>query len=301
MRDPMSDGDAVSGHVAAETRHGVKIVDGQGIKWVNGAEVLATMAPQFRDNLGDPSRVHDLMAKYWLRPLWVDPETTRRIDHVRTDPGYQDLSEAYHESVEEALFLDGRVTLSAEGELAAGDYFWRPPGWVHSARSVTGFECLLMMEGDDATEGSGRVSRVVRDDEEAGQYAMKPPAGRSNPPIGPRGYVRRLETRFLPTERHEDAETRLVGPEAGPLSGRVLSKNVRTGGASVLVEIPAGWQSRVPAVDRERFLVIVNGSLTVDGQKLSACSLVRIAAGSDGPHLSTQQQARMLVKVGSRR
>ena len=71
-----------------------------------------------------------------MRSLWLDPATSRRIDHVRTEPGYRDLCEAYHDSVEEALFLGGDATLVAEGDFQAGDYFWRPPGWVHAARSA---------------------------------------------------------------------------------------------------------------------------------------------------------------------
>jgi hypothetical protein len=276
----------------------VTVVDGQNVEWINGREAFATMTPAFRDNLGDPARVQELLSKYWLRPLWVDPDSTRRIDHVRTDPGYQDLSEAYHDSVEEALFLGGSVDLTAEGHLQAGDYFWRPPGWVHSAGSVDGFECLLMMEGEDAAEGSGRVSRVVRDDDEAGRFAHPGP---DDAGVGPRGYVRRLETRLLPPEQLDDAQTRLLESGAAPLTGRVLSRNVRTLSASVLVDIPTGWSSAVPAADRERFLVVVDGALTVDAHELTPCSLIRIAPGSPGPQLAAEGGCRLLVKVGSPR
>ncbi len=281
---------------------GVTVVDGRDVEWINGRDVFATMAPAFRDNLGDPARVDELLGRYWLRALWVDPESTRRIDHVRTNPGYEDLSEAYHGSVEEAFFLGGRAMLTAEGEMHPGDYFWRPPGWVHSAASAAGFECLLMMEGEEPGEGSGRVSRVVCADEDAGHNALLP-ADRSDEEgrIGPRGYVRRLETRFLPAGDHDDTSTCLAGPGAPSLSSRVLSRNVRTGSASVLVTLPAGWVSAVPAVDRERFLVVVAGSLEVDGRELTACSLVRMAAGDAGPDLSCERGADVLVKVTSPR
>ncbi len=289
----------MNGSLAAPTAEaGVTVVDGQSIEWINGGAAFATMAPAFRDNLGDPHRIEELLSKYWLRPLWVDPDSTRRIDHVRTEPGYQDLSEAYHDSVEEALFLGGSVDLTAEGHLQGGDYFWRPPGWVHSAGSVDGFECLLMMEGEEPAEGSGRVSRVVRADDEAGRFALPGP---DDGAVGPRGYIRRLETRDLPDEQLDDAETRLVVPGAAPLSGRVLSRNVRTRSASVLVSVPAGWTSTVPSVDRERFLVVVDGTMTVDGRQLTACSLVRIAPGSSGPELGSDDGCRLLVKVGSPR
>lgn len=286
--------------VGAGNRTGVTVVDGRDVPWINGADAFATMAPAFRDNLGDPARVGELLGKYWLRPLWADADTTRRIDHVRVESGYRDLCEAYHGSVEEAFFLGGSAVLTAEGEMRPGDYFWRPPGWVHSAGSDIGFECVLLMEGDEPGEGSGPVSRVVCRDEEAGSQAL--PSGDADyGQIGPRGYVRRLETRFLPPAEHEDSRTRLVGPTAGPLTGRLLSRNVRTGSETALVTVPAGWASAVPAVDRERFLVVVRGALAVDGRELTPCSLVRIAPGSTGPDLSSADGADLFVKVGSPR
>lgn len=286
--------------VRAGDRTGVTVVDGRDVPWINGGDVFATMAPAFRENLGDPARVGDLLGKYWVRPLWADPDTTRRIDHVRVDPGYRDLSEAYHGSVEEAFFLDGAAVLTAEGEQVAGDYFWRPPGWVHSASSPRGFECVLLMEGDEPTEGSGPVSRVVCPDEDAGTYA-RPSTDADPAGIGPRGYVRRLETRFLPPAEHADAQTRLVGAGAEALRSRTLSRNVQTGSATVLVTVPPGWVSAVPAVDRERFLVVVGGALTVDGQEITPCSLVRIAPDSRGPELFSAAGAEVFVKVGSPR
>lgn len=281
------------------TGSGVTVVDGAQVPWVNGRDAFASMAPAFRDNLGDPARVDELLSRYWLRPLWADAASSRRIDHVRTDPGYQDLSEAFHDSVEEALFLRGSVELTAEGHLGAGDYFWRPPGWIHSAASGDGFECILMMEGEDAAEGSDRVSRVVRADDEAGRYGR--PSDEHEERIGPRGYVRRLETGLLPLEEHEDGQTRLV-PDGGELlRSRVLSRNALTRSASVLVAVPAGWSGVVPAVDRERFLVLVEGELAVDRRAVGACSLVRIAPGVAGPRLGSPAGCRLLVKVGSPR
>jgi hypothetical protein len=281
-------------------RSGVAVVDGDTVPWINGRAVLASMAPAFRDNLGDPGRVDELLGKYWLRPLWVDETTSRRIDHVRTDPGYADLSEAYHDSVEESLFLGGSVDLTAEGHLQAGDYFWRPPGWVHSASSRDGFECILMMEGDDVAEGSGPASRVVCGDDEAGQFQL--PAARRGEPdasIGPRGYVRRLETRFLPLEDHDDDSTRLVDDAALPVRSRVLSRNHHTRSVSTLVALPAGWRAEPPASDRERFLVLIDGAIEVDGHVLAPCSLVRIAVGSSGPLVVSDRGARLLVKAGA--
>ncbi|MEO9198749.1 MAG: hypothetical protein ABI206_08355, partial [Antricoccus sp.] len=137
----------------------VSVVDGTTMPWINGMDVYDTMEPAFREHLGDnPEAVRMMLSRYNMRGLWRDPVTSRRIDHVRTEPDYVDLCEAYHDSVEESYFLGGEAELSAEGTMLAGDYFWRPPGWVHSARAPQGFECLLMMEGADLGEGSSRVS-----------------------------------------------------------------------------------------------------------------------------------------------
>ncbi|MEU8802383.1 hypothetical protein [Spirillospora sp. NPDC048819] len=273
----------------------VTIVNASDVPWVNGRDVYDSMEPAFRENLGDPGRVGELLSRYWMRSLWLDPATSRRIDHVRTEPGYRDLCEAYHDSVEEALFLRGRVKLTAEGDFEAGDYFWRPPGWVHSATSDEGFECLLMMEGESASDGSGRVSRVVRPDEEAGRHAR---SGASDP-IGPRGYVRRKEGRFMVWRDHDDAETRLAGPGVPGLRSKVLSSNASAVGVSVLVDVPPGWSQPVPAAGHERFLILTEGTATVDGIVLEPCSLIEIPAGVDGPSVTTGPGARFLVKVGA--
>lgn len=277
------------------TTESVTVVDGAPLPWVNGMDVYASMEPAFRDNLGDPDRVAELFSKYWMKQLWVD-ETTRRIDHVRVDPGYIDLCEAYHDSVEEAYFLGGEAVLTAEGRFEAGDYFWRPPGWVHMADSPRGFENILMMEGEDPTEGSGRVSRVVRPVEEAGHN----PRPGDDGGLGPRGYVRRAETRFMPWRAHDDETTGLAAETAdvARLRSKVLSLNEVTGARSVLVRLPDGWESPLPALPRERFVVSTAGTMVVDGVEVAACSLVRVPPGAGGPAIAARGEVDLLVKVG---
>lgn len=274
----------------------VTVVDGASLPWVNGQAVWESMEPAFRENIGRSQEAAlDLLSRYHMRNLWLDPETSRRIDHIRTDAGYRDLSEAYHDSVEEAYFLGGEVELTAEGRFVAGDYFWRPPGWVHSATSEEGFEAILMMEGEDPSEGSDRVSRVVRPDEEAGQQARVSDIGK----VGPRGYVRRAETRFMVWRPHDDSVTRLGG--SGPARAKVLSENVDTRAASVLVRPGADWVARPEAVNRERFIINVRGDMVVDGQTLTEPSLVRIPAGVAGSEIAVTSDTELLVKVGGPR
>ena len=191
----------------------VTIVNGPELEWVNGRDAYETMEPAFRNNFGgDEDQVRGLLSKYWMRSLWLDPESTRRIDHIRTEPGYVDLSEAYHDSVEEGFFRGGDCTLSAEGLMGAGDYFWRPPGWVHKAWTTDGFDTILCMEGEVDSEGSGRVSRVICADHEAGEQSRDGEEGG----IGPRGYVRRAESRYMtwrPGRRRRRRSGHLVVPE----------------------------------------------------------------------------------------
>jgi hypothetical protein len=281
--------------MSSAVQDGVTVVDGPSLRWVNGQEVYDSMEPAFRDNLGDAERVVDLLSRYQMRSLWLDPSSSRRIDHVQADPGYVDLSEAYHDSVEEGYFLGGECSLTAEGRFVAGDYFWRPPGWVHSASAPLGFEVLLMMEGVDASEGSGRVSRVVRPDDEAGTHALP---GLQDA-LGPRGYERRAEARYMVWRLHDDRTTRLLHDGAPALRSKVLSRNVTTDAASVLCELPDGWAARPPAVDRERFLVNTSGALRVDGADLGPCSLIRIAPGVPGPDLESPEGTELFVKVGA--
>jgi hypothetical protein len=268
----------------------VSIVNDTELAWVNGRDAYETMEPAFRDNFGgDADQVRELLSKYWMKSLWLDPSTTRRIDHVRTDAGYVDLSEAYHDSVEEGFFRGGDCTLSAEGLMLPGDYFWRPPGWVHKAWTTDGFDTILCMEGEVDSEESGRVSRVICADHEAGEQSRDGADGG----IGPRGYVRHGESRYMPWRPVDDAVVGL----GGDVEGKVLSSNVDTDACSLVVRAASGWSHRLSAVPRERFLVNTRGDLVADGQELGECSLVRIPPGEQGPELSATSDLELFVKV----
>ncbi|QCX27922.1 cupin domain-containing protein [Nocardioides jishulii] len=270
----------------------VTVVDGAAMAWVNGADVFETMDPAFRDNIGqDVESALDLLSRYHARCLWKDETTGRRIDHIRCEPGYEDLSEAFHDSVEECLVLGGAVDLTAEGHFEQGDYFWRPPGWVHSAVSPAGFEALLMMEGAEPCEGSHHVSRVVRPDEEAGEHA-----GDADP-VGPRGYVRRVESRFMPWRSHDDTGTRLSAGEDPGLRSQVLSSNADAGTETTLVRLPQGWRSTPPVRDLDLFLVTLKGRLAVDGAMLEPSGLVHVPAGTVAPALEALDDVEVMVKT----
>lgn len=274
------------------------ISDAADQQWRNGLDVYATMAPKFRENLGPVDEVEGLLSKYWARTLHLDDGTTRRIDHVRTDPGYQDLTCAFHDSVEECLVLSGSLYIDGEGELVAGDYFWRPPGFSHSARTEEGFEVLLMMEGRAEEEGSGPVSRVITPMDDAGRNLRRPhssvDAGEWEAAIGPRGWVRRRPSGLLPWQQVPDGV--LPHTTAGA-SARILSHNVRTGATSTLVRLDAGYRAEAAASPRDRYLVVVEGTVTVDGQELRPCSLLSVPAHVPAPTIVADAGAVLFAKT----
>lgn len=268
----------------------VTVVAPGTVPWRSGADVMGTMEPAFARNIGaEPEAALALLAGYHARTLWLDSVTSRRIDLVRTDPGYRDLCEAFHDSVEECLVLDGEVLLSAEGELAAGDYFWRPPGWVHAAQSRHGFVALLMMEGEQPAEDSRRVTRVVRENHDAGRHAG------DGDPLGPRGYVRRMETRLLPWR---PGEGELFGLGAHDGAGtKVLSENVLTGTSTALAQLPDRWSGAGSALALERFVVNTAGTLVVDDVSMPEPSLVHVPAGVGPPRLVADGPVTIMVKT----
>lgn len=280
---------------------GVSIVE--DVPWINGLEVLKTMAPAFRDNLGPAEGVHGLMSKYNIRVLYQDPATTRRIDHVQADPGYKDLTCAAHDSVEECLVLSGSVTLDGEGSFGPGDYFWRPPGFVHCAESEEGFEALLMMEGISPEDGSGPVSRVVRPHEIAGENIIHPDDEEA---IGPRGWVLRQPVGLLPWGPVPD-ECWKEAAQAG-LQAKTLSRNVVNGAGTWLVRAQEVARIESDTSDRERFFVVLSGEVSTEdpsGQEspraLASMTLVHVPAGSPTPAMHLAPASSVFVKAGGPR
>lgn len=220
-------------------------VDTNSIDWQNGLDVVRGMAPEFRANLGPADSVEELYLRYNQKVLRFDPDTTRRIDLIRVDAGYRDLTNAYHDSVEECLVLDGTLRLDGEGSFRAGDYFWRPPGWVHAAETTDGFTALLMMQGGEPSEGSGPASRRIRPDEEAGSNVLHGDA--IERAMGPRGWVRCQPTALVawqPGPVFARGEGVLDGFDLERVEFKVLSKNPWTGAQSLLVRLATTYAQR---------------------------------------------------------
>ncbi len=85
------------------------IIDSAALAWENGLDYLATLTPAFRDNLGPADLVEENFAKYGQKNLFLDRETTRRLDLVQLEPGYRDLAHCCHDSVEEGFVMAGEV------------------------------------------------------------------------------------------------------------------------------------------------------------------------------------------------
>lgn len=217
-------------------------VDTNEMDWENGLDVISHMTEEFRENLGPKDKLEDVYVKYHQKTLRVDPETKRRIDYIWLEGGYRDLTNAYHDSVEECLVLTGSLWLDGEGEFTAGDYFWRPPGFVHAAGTTEGFTALLSLQGIDAAEASDPTSRRIRPDDEAGtnQKIRDPEAA-----VGPRGWVLRQPTALLPWvpgKAWARCQGQLDGFDVEHMDVKVLSENRISGGQSLLIRLHPGYR-----------------------------------------------------------
>lgn len=227
-------------------------------QWVNGLDAVHGFTEQFKQNLGPAEKLPDMLGRYWVRNLYYDPDTTTRIDHIRNDPGYRDLTYSYHRSVEESLVLHGGLIFDPEGEFQAGDYFWRPAGFSHIAvHAEFGAESLLMMTGVDEEEDSGVGDRNICPPETAGRNLLHPDGSRRS--VGSRGWIRRLKTPDL-------AWSRVVEPGWYPVLGdgvqaKELSRNPTTRAVSALQQLPRGVTATVTAEPRRVFAFVTAGRL----------------------------------------
>lgn len=274
-------------------------VDTGSAAWENGLDVVRAMAPGFREGLGPAGRVEDLYVMYNQKTLRIDPQSSRRIDLIRIDPGYRDLTNAYHDSVEECFVLEGAFSLDGEGDFRAGDYFWRPPGWVHAAETADGFTALLSLQGHDPAEGSGPTSRRIRPDEEAGSNALHP--GGDAQAMGPRGWVRCLPTALLawqPGPVWARAQGAFDGFDLEHLAVKVLSLNPWTGGQSLLVRLDPGYAQRGEgrqSVATECF--VVEGACALGDEALPAGSYLYRPGGALEPPLTSPSGATVFLKA----
>jgi hypothetical protein len=229
--------------------------------WRRGADVLSALAPHWRANLGPADQVFKAYGSFELMPFSQDPATGRRFELIRCAPGYADVTDAFHDTVEESMVLEGSSVLSGEGPMRTGTYFWRPPGFIHGCTTEIGFLALVSCEGVNPQEGSGPVTRHVRPTEQAGINALQDNAELAG---GPRGRVCMLDTTFqpwVPMAQEPRALESLAGFDPATTEVKVLSWNPATGGMSALVRLGQG----AAAEHRGHETLVLEGALEVAG------------------------------------
>ncbi len=274
------------------------VVDTEAMEWENGLDVVNHMAPEFGSNLGPAEDVARVYVKYRQKTLRIDPKTTQRLDLIHLDPGYGDLTDAYHDSVEECLFLKGECDLTGEGHFVAGDYFWRPPGWIHSARTTPGFEALLMLEGVSDGDRSGPVSRRIRPAHEAGTNALTTDNEQA---IGPRGWVRCLHTGLVawePGPAFARRQGQLKDFDLDHTMFKSLSANPLTGAQSLQVRLRPGYRQK--SAGRYSATVeffVLEGDVNLGTQSARKGSYVYQPAGLEGPPMMSDGGALLFMKT----
>lgn len=273
-----------------------RIVDTNAMAWQNGLEVVNAMAPEWRANLGPADQVAETYAKYDQKTLRLDPDTTRRLDLIRLAPGYRDLTYAYHDSVEECFCLSGSCWLGGEGTLEAWGYFWRPPGWVHTAATDEGFLALLGIQGEG--DESGPASRHVRPAAEAGRCVTTDDPDAA---VGPRGFVKMLDSRllpWLPGPVFAKGEGVFHGFDLERVAFKVLSKNWWTGAQTVLVRLAPGYRQSRPGRHRAGFeAFVISGHAHLGDISLSAGVYFQRAPDAEEPPLASEEGALLFAKV----
>jgi len=273
-------------------------VDTDTVEWENGLTVVRAMAQEFRENLGPIDLVEDLFKKYNQKTLRLDPDTTRRIDLIQLDAGYRDLTNSYHDSVEECFVLEGELDLDGEGHFVAGDYFWRAPGFVHAGASVTGCKALLSFQGDDPADGSGPTSRRIRPDEEAGTNALFPNDIERS--VGPRGLVRLLHTwqrQWQPGPVFLRSQGVCDGFDVDNVEFKSLSRNPWTGAQTLLARLGPGYaQSGDGRSDSAFEFYVMSGGCAIGAEPYGTGVYGYVPAGSLQAPLTSDAGALLFLK-----
>lgn len=274
----------------------ITVVDSAAMDWVNGLDVVNSMTPEWRDHLGDIDAVRSSYQKYSQKTLYEDEESTRRVDIIRCDPGYADVTAAYHDSVEETYILAGCADMSNEGEFVQTGYFWRPPGWIHRGRTSVGFTSVLFIEGKNPDEGSGPASRRIRSDDEMGVCGYA--EGEMRP--APRGWIKCPDSQLLPWEPGPSyARSQAMMNDFGldSCDFKVLSRNVNTGAQTMLVRLREGYkQARGGTYLSELMIYVISGAFNIGGKPHGEGTFMHLEAGGALEPVATQSEAILLVK-----
>ncbi len=273
----------------------VTVIDSTEMDWINGLDVLPTMPESFRENLGPADGLETMLSKYDMKPLLFDPETTRRIDLVQLRPGYIDLTDAYHGSAEECFVLDGECAV--EEQIRRGDYFWRPPGWVHSAHTSHGMLALLMMEGISPGDASREATRVICPSSEAGTNLL---FDDHEIAVGPRGWVRKCSSELMawtPGDVFAGGLGSVSGVTLDLLRAKILSRNVQTGAQSLRMSLSPGFTQAVSVQSATQYVFVMSGSLVIGDQPVVAGGFFERPGGEEFSEITAREGAELFVKT----
>ena len=272
----------------------MKIVRTADAPWTSGSEVIESMTPAWREHLGPKGQVEEAYRYYRQRSLCNDQVSTRRFDEIELMPGYSDATAAYHDSVEESYIIFGVSIIDGEGSFEGGDYFWRPPGWVHMAHTTTGFRAIISLEGECVGEGSERASRVIRPLEELGTNAL-PESDRLVPPRG--RVVKCSASEIEPGLSRSGVEFPWATDGITDARIRILSHNPQFGSFSSVFDFEPNTVFggvQLPKLDVQLF--VISGSCKIGEIELSQGDYVEIDAGEMPGELLAMETTQVFVK-----
>ncbi len=77
------------------------------------------------------------------------------------------------------------------------------------------------------------------------------------------------------------------------VEGRLISKDQRTGAATAMLQLPAGWAATDSGRDATLELFVLDGDLTIDGTTVGAGGVVAVPRGRGGARLSSHGGANV--------
>lgn len=188
------------------------------------ADVLYESVPIYGAIAGPQRKV---LSRGLAAAFSTDPDLQVDTWFTHIAPTWADMELVYHPCVEEGLVLAGGISIGGRF-YGPGCYFYRPPGIQHGPCFAVGDGGVLMFH---RFQSEGGLLRYEGDE-------------------FPVADIQPVNDEYLdwPVEwvEHVDSESLPWTPvSAGPWAGsslKWLARNRQTGGGTLLIELPAGWQ-----------------------------------------------------------
>ncbi len=199
-----------------------------------------------------PEVVHGTIAAAQAAPrgskiLTIDPVNKATTAYYTFPENWKGGGRAhYHSPYEEVYILDGDITLTGRDDYVKGSYLYRPGGIVHGHH-------------ESSRKGSRMITRTgaeinfnyVDNPTSEEEYVMVPNT------IDGRPHIVHLKAPAM------KAET--VGTGAASYTRKVLSKDVKTGASTSLLEFPTAFKGRIDLPEtKNREWVVVGGQASLD-------------------------------------